>query len=107
MFTGRKWRNAVGAQGISWDLAGVWQADSEEEACLVAAQETGAGTCFAVEGFAWGVDTVDAPRARKLGVPQDAITRLERMGQDLAERIALALPTPQQRELHAGDDDGE
>lgn len=107
VFTGRKWKNVVGDQGISWEVAGVWEADSEEQACLIAAQEQGVGTCFAIEGFAWGVDLVDAGRVKKLGVQADAISRLEQMGRDMADRIAAALPAPQQRELNAGDGRGE
>lgn len=107
VFTGRKWRNAVGQQGITWEPAGVWEAEDQEQACLIAAQEQGVGTCFAVAGYAWGVDLVDAGRVKKLGVKEDAITRLERMGRDLGERLAAALPAAQQTQLPKGDDNGE
>ena len=107
VFTGRKWRNAMGKQGITWEPAGVWDAESMEQACLIAAQETGVGTCFAVDGFAWGVDTVDAGQAKKLGEQLDPITRLERMGEKLAKQFGAALPAPQTRELPGGDSDGE
>ena len=107
VFTGRKWHNSMGKQGMTWEAAGVWDADSQEQACLIAAQETGVGTCFAVEGFAWGVDTVEAGRAKKLGEQLDPITRLERMGQVLSEKIAAALPAAPQQSLPAGDSDGE
>lgn len=108
VFTGRKWENQLsGRRGITWEVGGVWQADSEENACLKAAQDRGVGTCVAIEGFAWGVDTLDAGSVSELGVPLDPIARLERMGRDLSDRIAAALPAPAQRELNRGDNDGE
>lgn len=108
VFTGRKWRNAMGQQGITWEIAGVWQADNEEQACLIAAQEKGVGTCFAVEGFAWGVDTVDAGRVKQLGMPDDPITRLERMGERLSGTLGKVLEASSRQELNrGGDDDGE
>lgn len=107
VYTGRKWENPFGKKGITWEIAGVYGADSEEDACLFAAQQLGAGTCFAVEGYAWGVDTVDAARVNQLGVEADPLTRLERRLTDFGERIANALPAPKQQTLEAGDDDGE
>lgn len=107
VFTGRKWRNAMGRQGITWEPAGVWDAENMEQACLVAAQETGVGTCFAVSGFAWGVDTVDAGRVTKLGEQLDPIQRLERMGEKMLERMATALPAAPQQSLPEGDSDGD
>lgn len=107
VFAGRKWKNVMGEQGISWDIAGVWQARSEEQACLIAAQKLGVGTCFAVEGFAWGVDTVDAGEATELGIKADPITRLERMGMRLAEQLSQALPAAKQQTLEEGDNSGD
>jgi hypothetical protein len=105
VFTGRKWRNAMGQSGITWEPAGVWDAESMEQACLIACQETGTGTAFAVDGFAWGVDTVDAGRVKKLGETVDPITRLERMGERMLEQMVNALPAAKVHELEEGDSD--
>lgn len=105
VFTGRKWENVVGKSGITWEVAGVWQAASEEKACLIAAQKLGVGTCFAIEGYAWGVDLVDAGDVTELGVKLDPITRLERMGSRLGDQLANLLPAAKQQTLNEGDDD--
>lgn len=105
VFTGRKWENVMGKAGITWDVAGVWKAPTAEQACLIAAQKLGVGTCFAVKGFAWGVDLVDAGAVEELGVQLDPITRLERMGSRLGDQLANLLPAPKQSTLEAGDDD--
>jgi hypothetical protein len=108
VFAGRKWESPFGKKGITWDIAGVFQSDTGENACLVAAQKLGVGTTFAVKGFAWGVDTVRADDADELGAEVDAITRLERMGRRLEERIGTALTSGQESaQLPAGDDHGE
>lgn len=107
VFTGRKWKNAVGQTGITWEIAGVWAAQSAEDACLIAAQKESRGTCFAIKGFAWGVDTIDAGDVTELGGTVDPITRLERMGKNLGERLERVLAPPSQaRELDEGDTDG-
>jgi len=107
VFAGRKWTNAFGKSGITWEPAGVFTAEDPETACLVAAQKQGVGTCFAMEGYPWGVDTVDAGQVHELGAEVDPITRLERMGANLAEKLAAALPAAKQPELEAGDNGGE
>lgn len=109
VFTGRKWQNAIGKSGITWETAGVFGVEETgdegaNKACLIAAQKHGVGTCFAVEGYAWGVDTVDAGSANELGVQLDPMERLERLGAKFTERIMAALPAPAQAELEAGDD---
>lgn len=106
VFTGRKWTNAMGKRGITWEVGGIWDAENEEQACLHAAQEIGVGTCFAVGGYAWGVDTVDAGQAKKLGEQLDPIARLERMGENLVKQMT-ALSAPTQQALPEGDDDAE
>lgn len=107
VFTGRKWKTPFGQTGITWEPAGVWQAEDEHNACLVAAQATGAGTCFAVSGFAWGVDVMEPGRTRQLGVAMDPMERLERTARDLGERLANALPAGERdrRVLLPGDVD--
>lgn len=112
VFTGRKWQNTFGKSGITWEPAGVFGVEEEgdigaQKACLIAAQKHGVGTCFAIEGFAWGVDTVDAGAANEIGVELDPIARLERMGQQLGERLAAALPPASQPHLNAGDSHAE
>jgi len=107
VFTGRKWQNAMGKSGMTWEVAGIWDADTEEQACLLACQEMGVGTAFAVQGYAWGVDTMRAGQASKLGEQLDPIARLERMGQQLSDRLAAALPAPARQHLEEGDIDGE
>jgi hypothetical protein len=105
VFAGRKWENVMGRQGITWDIAGIFHAADADTACLVAAQKQGVGTTFAVEGTAWGVDTVEADDAQELGVKADPLTRLERMGRNLERRLS-ALPASTDRQaLPAGDDD--
>lgn len=104
VFTGRKWKNVAGEQGITWDICGVFDADNEETACLVAAQRTGLGTCFAIPGFAWGVDTVDAADVRELGKTADPMDRLERMGRSL-EKSFSALAAATQNQLPQGATD--
>jgi hypothetical protein len=44
---------------------------------------------------------------RELDEQLDPIARLERMGQQLSDRLAAALPAPAAKELHEGDIDGE
>lgn len=110
VFTGRKWKNAIGQSGITWEAAGVFgveEAGDEgaNKACLIAAQKHGVGTCFAVEGYAWGVDTVDAGSANELGVQLDPMERLERLGAKLTEQLMTALPAARVTELEAGEDD--
>ena len=96
----------MGERGITWEIGGIFNAETENDACLAAAQETGAGTCFAVAGYAWGVDTLDPARVSKLGEQPDQVTRLERMGEKLANAM-LALNSPAAKELPEGDSDGE
>jgi len=103
VFGGRKWKNVMGQQGITWEIAGVFNATDEEEACLVAAQKQGVGTCFAVPGYAWGVDTIDAGDVPELGAPVDPMTRLERLGRNLEKSITAAIESGQERQLEAGD----
>lgn len=110
VFTGRKWENVMGKKGITWEIAGVFEAPDRETACLVAAQRTGAGTCFAIDGVAWGVDTLQADAVSELGVQADPMDRLERMGRSL-EKSFTALAAASQAQLpsaeSAGDTDGE
>lgn len=77
----------MGAQGLTWEIAGVYEAPSLDRACIYAMQETGHGTAFAVPGYAFGVDTVNASGVREFGRPRDAASRLD----DLEERIADSL----------------
>lgn len=112
VFSGRKWQNTFGKQGITWEVAGVFGLsesgdEGAQKACLIGAQKAGVGTCVAIEVFAWGVDLVDAGSVSEIGVELDAIARLERMGEKMLERMSTALPAAQQRELNPGDDNGE
>lgn len=102
VFTGRKWKNVAGEQGITWDICGVFQAEDANTACLVAAQRTGMGTCFAILGTAWGVDTVDQAAVKELGKQVDPMDRLERMGRML-EQSFTALSAGTQNQLPKGD----
>lgn len=95
----------MGKSGITWEVAGIWDAKNEEQACLLACQEMGVGTAFAVQGYAWGVDTMQAGSAKKLGETLDPLTRLERMGEMLSERLAGVLPAAKQQTLPEGDPD--
>jgi hypothetical protein len=104
VFTGRKWKNVMGESGITWEIAGIFDTDDANTACLAAAQETGAGTCFAVDGVAWGVDTIEADSVRKLGQKQDPLSRLADMGKNL-EKGLMAIAESTQRQLPQGDDD--
>lgn len=106
VYAGRKWKNVMGQQGITWDIAGVFNAANEEEACLVAAQKQSVGTCFAIPGYAWGVDTIDAGDVPELGAPVDPMTRLERMGRRLEQSITTAIESGKDKQLETGDSNG-
>lgn len=103
VFTARKFKNVMGVEGITWEIAGVYNASDQQRACLKAMQEKGAGTAFAVSGYAFGVDMEDASDVTELGKAIDPVTRLERMGAMLAEKFAAALPPAQVTELTEGD----
>lgn len=106
VMAGNKYRTPFGQEGIRWEIAGVYQARDAEQACLVGAQSAGVGTTFAIPGFAWGVDTVDAGEVKELGKSLTGIERLERMGNKLASQLT-ALSAPRNAELEAGDEDDE
>lgn len=105
VFTAKKFKNVMGAQGLTWEIAGVYQADNAQRACLKGMQATGHGTAFAIDGFAFGVDMEDVSDVGELGKPQDPIERLTRMGEELTQRLT-ALTAPTTHELTPGDDDG-
>lgn len=106
VFGGRKWEGVMGKKGITWEVVGVFRTETPENACLKAAQQHGVGTCFAIEGFAWGVDTLQADEVSELGVELDPISRLERMGRTIEKGLTRALASggaPQLREGNGND----
>lgn len=104
IFTARKFKNVMGAEGLTWEIAGIFQAPDATRACLKAMQETGHGTAFAVSGFAFGVDMAEVNDVTELGKKLDPLTRLERMGNALASRMG-ELASASQQQLPPGDDD--
>lgn len=97
----------MGAPGITWEIAGVFQANDEEDACLHAAQQTGEATCFAVAGYAWGVDTAPPPDVREFGARNDTdrkMAQLDAMEERMVRALERAADSPT-RQLPAGSDD--
>lgn len=103
VFTARKYKNVMGAKGLTWEIAGIYLAPDKQQACLKGMQETGHGTAFAVEGFAFGVDMEDVSHVTELGRKLDPVERLERMGNQLMERFAALAPPSQVHELPEGE----
>ncbi len=105
VFTGRKWKNVMGEEGITWEICGIFKTDTADMACIFAAQRTGAGTCFAIPGTAWGVDTIQADQVEELGARGNAMARLEKVGRSIEQSILSLATTAQQKTLPPGSDD--
>lgn len=102
VFTARKFKNVMGAKGLTWEIAGIFKAPTQELACLKGMQETGHGTAFAVAGFAFGVDMADVSEVSEFGKTADPASRLDRLENMLADSLT-ALTRPRAHELPEGD----
>lgn len=107
VFPARHWRNPLGQEGISWDDAvGVFRASNPADACLAAAKKAGQmSTMFAIEGFPYGLD-MESTDVTELGGAVDPISRLERMGNSIAERLGQLVPGNSAPALEEGEQDG-
>jgi hypothetical protein len=64
---------------VSWEVAGVFEAETAEQACKAAAKKSQRfGSFFAVEGFPWGIDLIETD-ATEFGVEQQEISRLRQL----------------------------
>lgn len=89
VFGSRTWETPFGKKGITWEgeALGVYEADSVTDACLAAAKDTGKlTTFFAVEGTVWGLDQVDKPSTRTVGLSNDG-DRLTELGRQLDQKL--------------------
>lgn len=64
---------------LDWRIVGVFEAVSAEAACQAAAKKGGqVGSFFAVEGFPWGVELMDAD-AIEFGTGEQPLSRLKQL----------------------------
>lgn len=91
---------------VSGGPIGVYMTEKPDQACVAAAKDSNdMGTFFAIEGYIWGMEMVEAPTA--VGDHRNPNQRLERLLEESAKLNEARLQLEQardRRELNGGDD---